>query len=1715
MDHWTKQTVIFFAVVLLPLPLFGMKTAAEMAEHVSAMALADPAEATHIATQNGNWSDAATWGGSAPGVGDRVHIPMGISVTVDAVLPDTYRTIRVDGSLNFATDVNTELRYDTYVGSMMSSLTIGTEANPIQSGVTARVLVEDIGDFVIDDAASPDYDPRHLGLGMIQMGSLTVHGMEREASASFVGAKAGDTVLSVDRVPSNWVLGDEIVIANAKRDATGDEVRTITGLDAAARTMTLDSALEEDHITPRHTVEGLTLRMHIINLTRNIIFETADVNDNREHSALFDTVDSSGAAITVPELSRRGHNMFMHNNNVSIKYAKFFEMGRTDKNQKYLKNASIDETGTVIKPAGNPVARYPVHFHRAGASTALAVVEGCVVQASPGWGYVNHSSACAINNNVAYDVDGSAFVSEAGDEVGEFIGNVAIKMHGASFGAENTNAHNERFGNNGVGFWIESKMVRVEHNVASGFYDNGFQLWNEGIDDVSARFTEQADARFASDPELEDTITVDSNRAYLIKNNMAYGGHTGMQVAFGNNGHWLPVPHAAWNHVRNFTAYAVTGGFRKKYSNKFVLINYIAIGDLDDPQGFVVESHVNSSGFNYINCHFEGFAQGMENGSKSAAGGVSGGYYNNVNNFSMQKFHNRWCAFNIGGDVKFGELSTAALNGRAQVDFAGTATYSQDNDDLSEANLNHYTMGITGAGGPFEAYLEIEQDAAFIPFATGGKYDGRVPSAMMDITNDALTQFSNSYAQAITPETAIEVGDFTYENMLHDPIAALPMDMKIFRYNTLPNLLLPVGTTQTIIDVSDIFIDPIHQPIHLTVDTNTNPGLVNATLVGTTLTLDYNGTSTGECVIRILGTSTNRPSTSPTAIDGFKVEILATMPALPPTTMADTYDTTQDVVLNQSAGSGVLANDIEPNGENMSAQIEQGPAHGTLEFSADGSFTYTPDATFSGTDTFMYRAGDGNEFSDFTTVTIDVANTMNDAPVANDDSSTSYAVFQGDTLVISRVIDGLLVNDRDPERQELSVDSYTQPDNGTLMLNTDGTFEYTSSLTFKGLDTFTYTITDGANTSTSATVSIEVNGPIPVEVFAEDWETSDYELPANPNDWSAGLGGLLVSNANENPFESGLKLMRLQSGDPDRASIETGFNTSLYENISIQYQRDTKLLVAPFYFISQWSDDGGATWTTMETLDGDSAWAEVSFLLPASSHNNPNMRIRFEVYSKRRSEQANIDNIKVMGTLINTTPISNDDGPYVVDEDTPLIITDPDLGILSNDTDAELDQLKAVLVTNPAHGQLSLNANGTFIYTPGNEFYGSDSFTYVAADLRVNSAPATVTISINPVDDGPVPEHDTASVSMNHPNGVMIDVLSNDAEFDGEPMSVVSVDAPANGSVVINGNNTITYTPDIGFAGPTDTFTYIMTDGNSNQPASVTVQITEQVPVETLVALFVEDWETGDYQLPGNLNNWIAGDGGKQMAGAVENPFNSGSFLMRLKNGNPDLASMETGFSTELYENISIQYQRDTKLLDSPYYFISQWSSNGGATWHTMETLNGTSAWAEVSFLLPAAANNNPDIRIRFEVYSKLNKEQSNFDNIKVTGTLIGTNEGYSTWIAGYAGVGEQIAAGDDADSDGMSNFLEYAFKADPTLADAAAKMPSITAEESLIHFTFYRGQADLTYQIEKSTDLGDPESWTVYGASNPGTVDTSVDVAVPLSEGVDGRLFLRLKVSE
>ena len=168
-------------------------------------------------------------------------------------------------------------------------------------------------------------------------------------------------------------------------------------------------------------------------------------------------------------------------------------------------------------------------------------------------------------------------------------------------------------------------------------------------------------------------------------------------------------------------------------------------------------------------------------------------------------------------------------------------------------------------------------------------------------------------------------------------------------------------------------------------------------------------------------------------------------------------------------------------------------------------------------------------------------------------------------------------------------------------------------------------------------------------------------------------------------------------------------------------------------------------------------------------------------------------------------PVANPDTAETP-EDTPVVID-----VLGNDTDPNGDPLAIDGTPTADHGTVTVNPDGTLTYTPDGNYHGPDTITYVVTDPDGNTATSTVTVNVTPVNDAPDANDDTAATTVNVP--VVIPVLANDTDVDGDTLSVVGTPTSADGTVTVNPDGTLTFTPAAGFTG-TATIDYEISDGN-------------------------------------------------------------------------------------------------------------------------------------------------------------------------------------------------------------------------------------------------------------------------------------------------------------
>lgn len=556
-----------------------------------------------------------------------------------------------------------------------------------------------------------------------------------------------------------------------------------------------------------------------------------------------------------------------------------------------------------------------------------------------------------------------------------------------------------------------------------------------------------------------------------------------------------------------------------------------------------------------------------------------------------------------------------------------------------------------------------------------------------------------------------------------------------------------------------------------------------------------------------------------------------------PIAVDDAFVLTAGETLTVSATQGVLANDSDPADEDLTAEVVTSAARGMLTFNSDGSFEYTPESGFTGSDSFVYRVSNG-ALDNTATVTLTVQ-AMNAPPVA---ASDSYEVNEDATLTIT-ANSGVLANDTDPNGDSLRATVLIEPIAGTLVMAADGSFVYAPDDDFAGTDTFRYEAADPDGETASATVTIDVRpvNDAPTTVSDSYTTTEDAVLTI---DASAGLLANDIDVEQQSltaflslPPSNGTAIVEADGAfvytpiagfvgtDSFEYTADDGsdFSASTIVTITVEplvptneaYEvpEDTQLSVS--FAMGVLANDSSASALTASMVDSPSSGtialsSDGSFTYDPVADFNGTVSFTYDVL-----DDQNVVLVRSTATIsvlpVNDSPVGTADG-YQANEDQTLTVSVA-MGVLSNDSDIDGDALTVTLEDPPMSGTVALNTDGSFVYTPNADYAGLDSFTYEVSD-GTDTAIAEVTIEVQPTNDLPSTSVDSYTANAGVPLVVSAEngVLANDGDSDGDGLSASVQTSPQNGSATMQTDGSFTYDPDDGFTG-SDTFTYVAFDG--------------------------------------------------------------------------------------------------------------------------------------------------------------------------------------------------------------------------------------------------------------------------------------------------------------
>jgi hypothetical protein len=379
---------------------------------------------------------------------------------------------------------------------------------------------------------------------------------------------------------------------------------------------------------------------------------------------------------------------------------------------------------------------------------------------SPGWGYVNHSSHVELEENVAYNVHGAAFVTEAGDEIGSFRRNLAVRSTGSG---QDTVARNDiqDFGHEGSGFWLQGGGVAVEDNIAAGQRDAAYFFFTSGLIEeglgrrgfLLANVPEPLRVNNVKSPKEKqpaDRMTLNYLPLLSCKGNTAFASGLGIIIRF----HSPPVTESV---VEGCTIWRTRIGIRILYSDNVHLKNLRLIGEGKTAQTGISQGSEAIGGTVYENLHVEGWATGLEVSDIVARSQViEGGYYDNEVNIALALAYTRagtGRVDEIKGAIRFGANSTRDIALRVNYD----AFYTRDPNVL----FFPHVVRIDTEKYPRQQLYFLDQGADYVPLKAeaSGKFRssarGHVPDELIGKTNRELWEkYGLAVAGGVAPAEA-------------------------------------------------------------------------------------------------------------------------------------------------------------------------------------------------------------------------------------------------------------------------------------------------------------------------------------------------------------------------------------------------------------------------------------------------------------------------------------------------------------------------------------------------------------------------------------------------------------------------------------------------------------------------------------------------------------------------------------------------------------------------------------------------------------------------------------------------------------------------------------------------------------------------------------------------------------------------------------------------
>ncbi|EGQ8058315.1 tandem-95 repeat protein [Vibrio parahaemolyticus] len=510
----------------------------------------------------------------------------------------------------------------------------------------------------------------------------------------------------------------------------------------------------------------------------------------------------------------------------------------------------------------------------------------------------------------------------------------------------------------------------------------------------------------------------------------------------------------------------------------------------------------------------------------------------------------------------------------------------------------------------------------------------------------------------------------------------------------------------------------------------------------------------------------------------------------------------------------------------------------------NGIATISPTADWNGSETLTFTATDpsGESISqrvDFTVAS--VADIVADKATVVEDTPTIIKVLGNDTF--------------EGDGKVVSLDANNGPANGTVSVNPDGSVTYTPNDNYHGTDSFTYIVTSGG-VSESTTVSVDVtpvnDAPVAKDDIATTQEDTVVTIDVLPNDTDVDGDKLSIQSATVPEAQGKVEIVDGKlvftpaenfNGDAEITYTVTDGQLTDAAKVTVTVNPVNDAPTIKVDAVESITEDAVSTDTVVATLtvrDTDTSEDQLTVSLENNSNGyfvlvGDEVKLTQAGVDAVNNDELNLKDLTISASVSDgVNPTASDSDSLVVNRvnDAPTVENAIADQVLSEDFDAYTIDLNEVFKDSDSSLEFSVSGNnsiqisivsGVATITPTADWNGKETITFTATDPSGESISQRVDFTVAPVADIVA---DKATVVEDTPT--IIKVLGNDTfEGDGKVVSLDANNGPANGSVSVNPDGSVTYTPNDNYHG-IDSFTYIVTSGGVSESTTVYVDVTPE-----------------------------------------------------------------------------------------------------------------------------------------------------------------------------------------------------------------------------------------------------------------------------------------------